>query len=483
MIVINENKKLREFVENEVFTKHYLFFDKKDKNNQEVYCTKCKSEYEYSGLKHNEIVVCEKCGAELKAKNIKLGRKTLNEEACIYWYSKYDEDTLICEGYSLRRKLDDYKSIDIIYNLQAKYKFKYGFGGKLKLYNWYDREFEERRTVFNFNQGSLANMECYSSHENLLDSIKDTKFKYMPILRKADERTVRDITIFSKYTWLEQLNKLGFTYLVKEIYYGHRNYKVINYKGKTIYKKLGITKGQAKELKSDNPGMITFALLKLFKLLNDNGEVTTFKEVKEFYKEFNYSEVDILDDLKKIVSVKRVTKYLLNQVKKQKEFTNRSLLIQYRDYINAANKLNYDLSNRKILLPNDLIKAHDNAIVQVKVKENKHLDKKIKKRLENLEKYKYECGDYIIRPAVSTKDLIIEGTTLKHCVATNYTKSYAEGKTTILFIRKKDKVDKSLCTVEINKNRIVQARGYRNCKVQEVEVFLKDYEREILNKI
>lgn len=67
----------------------------------------------------------------------------------------------------------------------------------------------------------------------------------------------------------------------------------------------------------------------------------------------------------------------------------------------------------------------------------------------------------IVSPTIPN-DLINEGLHMGHCVGT-YVERYASGTSKIFFVRKKDDVEKSYVTIELNKyNKLVQARGFCN---------------------
>ena len=58
-------------------------------------------------------------------------------------------------------------------------------------------------------------------------------------------------------------------------------------------------------------------------------------------------------------------------------------------------------------------------------------------------------------------DLINEGFELHHCVST-YIDEYASGKTTIIFIRNQEEIDRPLYTMEFRNKEIVQIRAKYN---------------------
>ena len=73
----------------------------------------------------------------------------------------------------------------------------------------------------------------------------------------------------------------------------------------------------------------------------------------------------------------------------------------------------------------------------------------------------YEDGKYMIVYPKDTTEIKLEGSNLSHCVA-SYIKDVIDGKTRILFLRKKENPDESLVTIEIKGSDIIQARGYLN---------------------
>ena len=80
--------------------------------------------------------------------------------------------------------------------------------------------------------------------------------------------------------------------------------------------------------------------------------------------------------------------------------------------------------------------------------------------------YEYKWGAYqMVAPKV-TKDIRDEGNTLNHCVA-SYISRVLDGTTQILFMR--ESAEESLVTVEVRNKAIVQARGYNNRSVTQVE--------------
>lgn len=69
----------------------------------------------------------------------------------------------------------------------------------------------------------------------------------------------------------------------------------------------------------------------------------------------------------------------------------------------------------------------------------------------------YSSGDYKIIYPEKVQDIKDEAINMNHCVA-SYIDKIIDGKTNVLFLRKKDSLDKSLVTLEVAGNKILQAR-------------------------
>ena len=148
----------------------------------------------------------------------------------------------------------------------------------------------------------------------------------------------------------------------------------------------------------------------------------------------------------------------------------------YKDYIENAALLEYDLTNLEVLYPKNFKQAHDLAsdIVNDKNFSEGELPQIARQYEKYSNLYSYEDKDFCIMPPVRHNDLKNEGKTLCHCVAT-YAKKVATEKTIILFVRKTNEKEKPYFTLELNPVtlRIEQCRGFENCSYpNEVKKFM-----------
>lgn len=96
----------------------------------------------------------------------------------------------------------------------------------------------------------------------------------------------------------------------------------------------------------------------------------------------------------------------------------------------------------------------------------------------------YECsfGDYIFIYPDSTQDIKDEAASQNNCVA-SYIDKVIDGKCHILFLRKKNKPDESLVTIEVRNNHIVQARRRFNDDVTaEDQKAIDEFNKKFANK-
>lgn len=153
----------------------------------------------------------------------------------------------------------------------------------------------------------------------------------------------------------------------------------------------------------------------------------------------------------------------------------------YRDYLDCCIKLGRPLEEKKVLFPEDLVQAHDEAAEKVEIVKNEKLNASIQEHVKNLLKYMYQDDKYLIRPAESVQDLIEESKQMKNCVRT-YAERYSKGLTAIFFIRSITNPDQSLATLELKGNRISQCYAYHNTRPsEEVMEFVNKWKKEKIN--
>ena len=154
----------------------------------------------------------------------------------------------------------------------------------------------------------------------------------------------------------------------------------------------------------------------------------------------------------------------------------------------------YDLHNSIYLFPRDLNTAHEEMTEEVNKekieKRNKEITLKYPDIAKNYRKlcyrYSYKTEKYLIRPARSAIEIVREGRVLHHCVGgDNYLSGHNNGKSYILFLRKKDNPEEPYITIEIRGNEIVQWYGAYDKKPNKkfIDGLLKKYTKEVEERL
>ncbi|RJV29543.1 hypothetical protein DWX22_03285 [Coprococcus sp. AF18-48] len=318
------------------------------------------------------------------------------------------------------------------------------------------------------------------------EEMKGTMFRYSALQEYAKNMgKINPIDYLKRYSQMPQIEvlvKMGLTDVVEKLvkcYYGI----VADENARRPDQFLGIRKERVKQLirkKGDTK------LLGVMQMEKRQGQNWTDEQV-EHLAETNLSGTQ----------VEMATRYmtlqkLLNRIEKYAgceygaECSSASARIRntattYADYLSMRINLGYDISNTVYQQPQDLEAAHNKMVMETNKEEmDKHLKevaerypeiRHVYRRLRNT--YLYEDGRYIIRPARSAEEIVMEGRLLHHCVGGNtYLDKHNTGKTYILMLRFKEEPDVPYITVEIDaKNpRILQWHGDKNKKPDENNV-------------
>ncbi|MEN6325817.1 MAG: PcfJ domain-containing protein [Syntrophomonas sp.] len=477
---------IEKFATEKVFLHSRYIFTWRKSNKQYGYCTHCHSEFK-TRLYHNEIVECPVCKSKCVVKASGRGHKYLVDDAYFIYYEKSakNPEAIVARGIlAVRDYSGDFRSVKTKYLTTALYIFELGQSIMLTNYGYYSMAktmqqwggWEKRKSIFSMlEQASAGNKKIlYASLDNIEAAVKDTPFRYSTWEQYVyGYDMVQFFGLYSKYPCIEYLTKLGFKDLVDAKLLGNNTYGAINWRGKTLFKVLRLTKKDINQFKALNID-ISPLFLRLYQITQKDGSNMSIEEIKEIMNAHYYTN-DFITVLKH-TSLRRADNYINKQLTIDEDQANKSLKTFIRhyymksqvartwiDYVADCKKLQMDLSSDSVLFPRDLYRAHQNTIKQVKIKADKEMNEKIKAKLKRLDKkYCFEYQGLLIRPAQSTDELIAEGKALHHCVGT-YSDKYAKGKTVLLFIRETRKPNKPYFTLELREQAIVQCHGKNNC--------------------
>ena len=96
----------------------------------------------------------------------------------------------------------------------------------------------------------------------------------------------------------------------------------------------------------------------------------------------------------------------------------RYMISDWRGYVINAEKLGWNLKDSFILFPKNFEEAHDRAADLAEIENAKIMDGEVQKQEMQLNaSYGYSTKSYLIRAPHSAAEIVAEGQTLRHCVA------------------------------------------------------------------
>lgn len=494
------DRQLREIAEKE--RPKYIYFDNirkgdiiddgyegfsSDRDVQVLECTACMQKWEEDGIKHKHkgTALCPCCGNLELAYNRAYGRKSfkIRMNAVIIYAEAYDSVYAECVKFTAEDFTDIYAP-DIFADRRAKYHFtpsgavKYNGSGKLL----------KSETGYAFYVNHMTAM-CRAEEYNVftageINPLTDTFLKYSCFNLYPDDElyggTLAYLMKYCKYPALcELLIKTGNTAALVDICESKEKIpRKINRYAKTV-----------KELLPKLPKAKITAFINYLKNV-ENESISTIGSTLDFL------HANPVEKLLKVIECcpegtgimcRVINKTgqspvtLANYLKKQK-----AAIGVYSDYIKQCRVLRYDLSDTGVLYPKSLKDKHSELSEIVRYSVSEAAEEKSRKRAERLKGggAEYRHGRLAVVVPEDAYEIISEGAKLGHCVG-GCAESHSNGKTTILFIRKRSDIGTPFFTLEIDiKNgKIIQCYGYKNrvSYKQNLEVgqFLEHYRRHL----
>lgn len=429
----------------------------KSKGNH-CYCTNCKYEF-ISKSKINSHIKCPNCKQLLLIKSDRLQRYVFKDNLQLLdkvdntfvlrtfeLYSSYNNlstNHVVTEF--MRTIIKDNRSYDFVTN-QVHNNMGY-------MYIAHYQKFEKwRARNYRWAYRDIIGMVCPYNLKNML---KDTELKYSQLDKFVANVDYIDFIYYfnniAKYPSFEMLVKLKLYNLAKDA----DKFTI----GKTFKEIFGLPKPFYHFIKKHN---LDFRELKVLQVLQKEN-ISLIRKLKDYHN---------LADLARYVDLEVAYKKVLsNQANYEHE---------YLDYLEACANLKYDMHDKKVLYPTNLAKEHNKVIKLLEIVFNEKSDELIKERLTKLNKFIYKDKKYIIFPADSVESLIDESKQQHNCVKT-YIKKYALGKCDIYYMRELSNIDKSLVTIEVRNQEVVQSRIIDNqLPTKGQQDFINKWQKKIL---
>lgn len=468
---------LEKWIRETAIERAYLIFSAKE--NKAV-CTRCghaATMKRHKEARHGACGVCPRCGAEATYKAARYGRKGLTERFRILLFTHRGK-TVYGTLWEIDADFQEFGKARIKRWLSALYRFTETERTYLKRRpaSYFSGEhWEEPQEVRlpcpprGFNWGNWCKYERTEIYEDNLEAVflnSCLRHHYDAEFFKKHEfnayNYVRYIDQCLKYQSMELLRKAGYENLVLGRLCGGT--KSLNMRGKSLEKILRLPKRWRKKARDLN---MDAATLGIFQGLSEKekGEVTP--RLLKTMRDEEHHKKEIEAYLPFMAAVKYATERGVS-------------LWMYRDYLSQANDLGWDLTRKKILFPENLREAHDEATRLLAEQRDRITTEKLRKRIDEAKKRfpEFEKDGLLIRLAESQEELNEESKALTHCVR-SYGNRVAEGRCLIFFVRKTEESDRPFYTLELDpKGNVVQCRGDHNENTtEEVKAFLEAWEK------
>lgn len=486
----------------------YCFFETYGRRNfRECSCTRCGMfevwKEEAPGFfkeHHGDQIQCPRCGEDVVLYSLgkmRTGSSLKEWKRAAFVRKAFDGGVLLIAGFATK----DYSPYELRPTIEWNEKSRtYLAPGKRMqwtrelmnywncFYAGWDHPWIAKKTVAEpFNPGMYGSGIDGSYWLIGWGNIFDTTMKYCQLeewYRTAGEgwlceeasqvrQVYKYLARYTEYPLMEMAVKLGMYRAVEELVMdGRKNHKYLNWDANSIQGFLRMNKQDAKDF--------TRAGGDIRQLIHCRNTVKTgtVRSVQEYLSLVN--QMGNMENLTRAagcaekagVDLKRAVKYVQKQVKtweNQTVYPTGQVLTYWKDYLDAAAALEYDMTEETVVMPKNLPERHDAATQMVKLQASAEARKKYRKRYGALRKlYEFRLGDLCIVIPESGEEIVAEGKTLQHCVG-GYADRHLEGKLDILFLRNVRKKNRSFLTIEMkarkserDKVQLVQVHGYRN---------------------
>lgn len=456
----------REFCEEEVMKDaNYLVYNSVRKS---VYCTHCKKKYSIEELiqrngrkpKHGYYAMCDKCCVELQTISEGMSRRNRVFRYSTEIMQQYREGIIVREFNVFRNFEKTLTPETGIYEIKRhifsndKYlRYESRWNGKGT------RKWHRIKPGRYFTELTYANGILY--WRNIKETLENTKYNEYNLHRYLNRENVSIKKGFEavferiiEQPYIEQFIKAGLYGLSDSVINGSFYERLIDRKQTELVKMLKINREQLRWLRASRN---QYEVLVLLQQANEAG-----KYISEY-------EVTVYDSSSKTHKAKELILSAGVNTKKMCRYIEgmNITLEDFADHMELMVRLGIPLK-KQYLYPKDFVQVHSEEIEADILKNDKISEEIQQKFKKTYSKWKQIAGGVAMQDAEYTvvfptdcADIKTEGRILHHCVG-NYAERAAAGETVILFMRKKDNVQRRLYTMEYQNGALVQIRGACN---------------------
>lgn len=215
-------------------------------------------------------------------------------------------------------------------------------------------------------------------------------------------------------------------------------------------------------------------ILKIIRFINENYDVDLNKKVWRFIKTWQFKDYFIPLVNTYNYDYKTLLNYIFDYLPNREAFTIDNYNIrELSDYVDMQSAMSKN--NKFNKYPKYLKTVHDITVLNYNTFKKEYSNELFLNRVDVELSYESQKDNYIIIVPKCCEDVKQEGVDMHNCVG-GYIDKIIDGKTQIVFLRRFNKPNESLATVEIRDNKLIQSFRAYNTNLQEDDVkFLKKY--------
>lgn len=474
-------------------TQHYIFYRTVGKSKQ-GYCSRCGSSMTLRSPKHNQYGICPRCKKKIQYKSIGRQKSIYNKPEYAYLLQKFGDNQMVIRNFEVRAWF--YQSQGFIPDIEwvetrrvivnpdfSQTAYYYGrykddsYRWRESLYAYYHYGFETykgalyQRTLYFLNKGILKTSGLYEFQKNVSRVEPETYLLYRNF-----------------QPGIEKIAKAGLKQLVID--------EIIKKKRlpdrKKLVEILELDRHLLKQLVHIDGGIYSLSWLQQVK----SSQKVLPLEVIQYFEKYKIGPGDI-DFIDKQMTAIQVYHYLCRMEKECGKSAGEILRI-WKDYLAMAKRLGKDPEDAIIYRPRDLIRRHDEAVKMLQEIDTEEKAKEWRKQFPDLERvckeitftYQYmEDKNFAILVPQKIEEMVTEGKTLHHCVGAEeiYFKKICKKKSYIVFLRRKENLEKVFYTLEITtEGDILQnSKEYNRVEkdYEEAMPFLKKWKKVVQKKL